>query len=93
MTLTRQQRERAIEHHGIICHYCGKKTTATDRQIDHVLAQANHGGDELDNLVVACKRCNRSKGKKRYHQFLVEELQRVERHRHTLMERLGALGE
>ena len=36
--------------------------------IDHVLAVANGGTDELDNLVVACAACNISKGDR-----LVEE--------------------
>lgn len=38
--------------------------------IDHVLAVANGGTDALDNLVVACKPCNLSKGSKTVEEWL-----------------------
>jgi hypothetical protein len=44
------------------CAYCGD--TAGPFEIDHILAVANGGGNELDNLCVACIPCNRSKGAK-----------------------------
>ena len=31
-------------------------------QIDHIIARKHHGGDELDNLALACFACNNRKG-------------------------------
>lgn len=43
------------------CVYCGSTEKLT---LDHVVALANGGSHTEDNLVVACKSCNSSKGKK-----------------------------
>lgn len=47
---------------GLCCRYCGvKKASVTDYEIDHVKPSRRGGLDELDNLVVACIKCNREK--------------------------------
>ena len=43
------------------CAYCGSAERLT---LDHVVALANGGSHTEDNLVVACKSCNSSKGQK-----------------------------
>ena len=46
---------------GTKCNYCD----STDKiSLDHILAQVLGGKDEGDNLIIACKSCNSSKGKK-----------------------------
>ncbi len=40
------------------CAMCGGYAT----QVDHILARAHWGTDELDNLQAACKPCNQRKG-------------------------------
>lgn len=63
-----------------ICHYCGtalpipgnRRTTIT--QVDHIESVANGGTDDLSNLILCCKVCNRHKGKKDYRSFLEEEI-------------------
>lgn len=41
------------------CWYCGKQCNPfTDMHIDHVRARSKGGTDTLDNLVIACVRCN-----------------------------------
>lgn len=42
------------------CLYCGHVTLKP--HIDHIMPRASGGGHELDNLAVACKACNESKG-------------------------------
>lgn len=60
------------------CHYCGKQghihwpllfsgrpslwVTFTDLEIDHVVPELHGGNASSDNLVLACRLCNRSKG-------------------------------
>jgi len=47
------------ERDGARCRYCG----ATERlSVDHVVPRCQGGGDEPENLVVACKSCNSRKG-------------------------------
>ena len=42
------------------CQYCG--TTRRDLTIDHVMPRSRGGKDKWDNVVVACLRCNVTKG-------------------------------
>jgi 5-methylcytosine-specific restriction endonuclease McrA len=53
---------------GGACHYC----SAPADQIDHVVALANGGTDDVENLVPACKSCNSSKQDKPVELWLAE---------------------
>lgn len=44
------------------CRYCGKQSPEAILEVDHVLAVANGGIDEIENLVTPCYECNRGKG-------------------------------
>ena len=56
----RRVRERAAE----LCEYCQLPSALHPApfQIDHIIAKQHGGGDSLDNLALACMRCNRHKG-------------------------------
>lgn len=41
------------------CRYCGSKENLS---IDHIVPRCQGGGDEPENLVVACRSCNSRKG-------------------------------
>lgn len=43
-----------------ICVYCGNDAT----QVDHILARANGGTDDMSNLVASCQPCNIRKSDK-----------------------------
>lgn len=43
------------------CNYCGSKTKLA---IDHIFPKKLGGKDDAENLIVACRDCNSSKGKK-----------------------------
>ena len=54
-------RERA----GDACEYCRlpqKWYSPYKLQVEHIVARQHHGGDELDNLAIACIDCNLNKG-------------------------------
>lgn len=55
-----QVRRRAAER----CEYCGFPESAHDLtfHVEHILARQHGGGDGLDNLALACDRCNLYKG-------------------------------
>lgn len=40
------------------CWYCGDANPST---IDHIVALDNGGSDDIENLVLCCKRCNSRK--------------------------------
>jgi hypothetical protein len=46
------------------CEYCGIPQHALDQslQIEHIVARQHLGGDDLQNLALACDRCNLHKG-------------------------------
>ena len=56
------------------CLHCGSKLVVGDdgralgaATLEHVWPQAQGGTDDVDNLAVACDRCNREKGKRHDH--------------------------
>lgn len=56
--------KRLFDRDGPGCKYCGygkKKGLWWDLEIDHVYPRARGGGDEDENLVLACRKCNRTK--------------------------------
>ena len=52
------------ERAGAHCEYCHLAAGVDPRpfQIDHVIAKQHGGSTEIDNLALACIRCNRFKG-------------------------------
>lgn len=56
-------RRAVIERDWQGCVYCGGDPFADgDIELDHVMPASRGGRDTLDNLLVACRPCNRSKG-------------------------------
>lgn len=45
-----------------ICQYCGAHPPGVLLHVDHVIAVANGGANDQDNLVTACEPCNAGKG-------------------------------
>lgn len=50
------------------CYYCGVKVGDT-YHVDHVIPLARGGSNGPENLVIACPRCNTSKGAKLPHEW------------------------
>lgn len=48
-----------VNRDGEYCQHCG---VTRDLSVDHVLAIANGGGNELNNLQLLCRSCNSRKG-------------------------------
>lgn len=44
------------------CQYCGKRFSASELSLDHVIPRAQGGTATWDNIVCACLRCNVRKG-------------------------------
>lgn len=54
-----QLRSMALLRDGENCGYCG--TTEGPFEVDHITPRIRGGENTLDNVIVACRRCNRSK--------------------------------
>jgi 5-methylcytosine-specific restriction endonuclease McrA len=75
-------RRTVIHRDGRKCRYCGRavqerpnphKARADDLTIDHVVPRHMGGGSTVDNMVVACHKCNHEKDR-----TLLPEKQRME---------------
>jgi 5-methylcytosine-specific restriction endonuclease McrA len=44
------------------CQYCGKRFSATELTLDHIVPRVQGGANSWSNLVCACLRCNTRKG-------------------------------
>lgn len=61
MTLSRAERDRLVfERAGGRCEYCRMHSALQGAtfHVEHTLPTARGGGDELDNLALACPGCN-----------------------------------
>jgi hypothetical protein len=64
-------REYLLTKHNYTCVYCDCKTKPL--QIEHILAKANNGTDNLSNLTLSCNDCNISKGVRFVEEFLAKD--------------------
>jgi hypothetical protein len=59
------------------CHYCDRKThqglpnNSTQATRDHIYPQVRGGKWNIDNLILACKRCNDDKRDLEYDEYLI----------------------
>ena len=62
------------------CIHCSRKLTIgldgtpiSEASVEHILPRTHGGRDELDNLAIACKRCNHQKGVRHDHRHKNDE--------------------
>lgn len=60
--LSKKMRFEVFKRDGFTCAYCGGQPPKVTLHCDHVVAVANGGGNDIDNLVTACDACNLGKG-------------------------------
>lgn len=54
-------RFKAFTRDNFTCQYCGRSATEVIIEIDHKLPLSKGGKNNLENLVTACRECNRGK--------------------------------
>lgn len=50
-----------LKRDGFRCQYCGadpKKDESVILHVDHIIPKSKGGGDEMENLVTSCFKCN-----------------------------------
>lgn len=60
-SLSKRVRFEVFKRDGFACQYCGAHPPAVLLHVDHIVAVANSGGNEIDNLVTSCDACNLGK--------------------------------
>ena len=63
--LSKATRFEVFKRDEFTCQYCGSHPPAAILHVDHILAVANGGLDQLPNLITACSECNLGKGVRR----------------------------
>lgn len=60
MPINDQLKQAIRERAGYLCEYCHspERLSANRFTVDHVIPKSLGGSDELDNLALACRRCN-----------------------------------
>lgn len=61
MSVNKRRRFEVFHRDGFTCRYCGRKPPEVVLEVDHIVAVANGGGDEIENLATACFDCNNGK--------------------------------
>ena len=61
-------RKVVFERDNYICQYCGKRGGILE--VDHSIPFSKGGSDSYDNLVTACRKCNRQKRDKSKEDFV-----------------------
>jgi len=63
MTITAEIREQVRQRANFACEFCGVTETDVGGEltVDHFQPTAKGGGDDLDNLLYCCARCNQYK--------------------------------
>lgn len=54
--------DEIIERDGARCAWCGRAAWRRDLTVEHVLPRSRGGITTADNVVVACRSCNRARG-------------------------------
>lgn len=57
-----KRRFEIFKRDGFACIYCGATPPGVLLHVDHIVAVAEGGSDDDDNLATACQRCNLGKG-------------------------------
>jgi len=58
----RNKIEKLIELYGSFCCWCCKQLKDSEITVEHLLPKSYNGSDALDNLCLACRPCNNSRG-------------------------------
>jgi hypothetical protein len=61
-SISTKTRFDVFKRDGFVCMYCGSHPPTAILHVDHIVAVAKGGRNEMDNFITACDRCNLGKG-------------------------------
>ena len=59
--ISTRSRFEVFKRDGFTCQYCGATPPEVVLHVDHIVAVANGGGNDMGNLLTSCARCNLGK--------------------------------
>lgn len=59
--ISKRTRFEVFKRDSFKCQYCGASAPEVTLDLEHIIAHANGGGDDITNLVTACTACNSGK--------------------------------
>ncbi|MBW4678665.1 MAG: HNH endonuclease [Microcoleus vaginatus WJT46-NPBG5] len=62
----KSKKRQLIKKFGSCCWWCRKSLREAELTLDHLLPKSEGGSNSLENLRLACFRCNNSRGKSLY---------------------------
>lgn len=63
-SLSKKLRFEVFKRDDFTCQYCGAQPPKVVLEVDHIHPVAAGGGNDPENLITACDKCNRGKGKR-----------------------------
>lgn len=60
--ISKKLRFEVFKRDHFVCTYCGRKPPEIMLAVDHIVAVADGGSNEMDNLTSSCSECNLGKG-------------------------------
>lgn len=81
-----RHRKAVMQRDGTSCYYCGKPNlSGRSATLDHVVPLCNGGTDSVDNLVLACPRCNSQKQSSTLEDYIARRLLALMREKDRLI--------
>lgn len=65
--------QSAREASRIPCFYCQKPTVKGEREVDHMVPLSRGGAHAIENLCIACSKCNQSKSALTAAEFIITQ--------------------
>lgn len=63
-SISKGRRFEIFKRDKFTCRYCGRNSNEVVLEVDHIIAIANGGTNDDDNLITSCWDCNHGKGAK-----------------------------
>lgn len=60
--ISAKKRFEVFKRDGFVCMYCGAHPPEVLLHVDHITPVVEGGGNEMENLIASCDRCNLGKG-------------------------------
>ena len=67
------EKKELLEKFGASCYLCGKQRQAKTLQVEHMHPVSRGGSNNIENLALACKECNREKGTMTVEEYLAKK--------------------
>jgi 5-methylcytosine-specific restriction endonuclease McrA len=77
--------QELILRDGPACLWCGREVWRRDLTVEHLLPRSRGGSGEGRNVVLACRRCNRSRGSRPVDAYVRDRLEAGLRPRFDLL--------